>query len=197
MASYDFTNEPCDAQFLIPILNILGDNLIGIELGVGQGQSTLSMVANCGNIKKLYAIDNFLPYQDKLKNPYNNQAVRKVSKADIEFDKLRFYHNLKYSGLAGRINVIENDKNECADKFEDNFFDFIFADAQMNYEDTIKDIETWYPKLKEGGIFSMHDADNEMVRIAVERFRRDNDITNHISWYGNTVLWMKINGSDK
>ena len=41
MASYDFKNTPCDAQFLIPTLNILGDNLIGIELGVGQGQSTL------------------------------------------------------------------------------------------------------------------------------------------------------------
>ena len=65
----------------------------------------------------------------------------------------------------------------------------------MNYEDTLIDIETWYPKLKEGGIFSMHDSDNEMVKIAVEKFRNKNNITNHISWYGNTVLWMKINDS--
>lgn len=195
MANYDFKNTPCDAQFLIPTLNILGDNLIGIELGVGQGQSTLSMVANCGNIKKLYAVDNFKPYQDKLKNPYNNKAAYEVHEADVEFDKLKFYHNLKHSGLEGRITVIENDKNECVQGFEDDSFDFIFADAQMNYEDTLKDIETWYPKLKEGGIFSMHDSDNEMVKIAVEKFRNENNITNHISWYGNTVLWMKINDS--
>lgn len=193
MASYNFKNAPCDAQYLIPILNILGDNLIGIELGVGKGHSTLSMVANCGNIKKLYAIDNFKPYQDKLKNPYDNTHAFDVKEADVEFDKLTLYHNLKYSGLSNRISIIENDKNEVIDTFENESFDFIFADAHHDYEDTVKDIENWYAKLKDGGIFAMHDSDNEMVKIAVEDFRKKNNITGHISDYNNTILWMKTN----
>ena len=194
MNGYNFKDVKCDAQYLIPILNILGDNLIGIELGVGKGYSTLSLVANCGNIEKMYAVDSFQPYQDKLKNPYDNTPAYDVNKADVEFDKLTFYHNLKYSGLKDRITVIENDKHTALNVFENDSFDFIFADAHHDYEDTITDIKEWYPKLKVGGIFAMHDTNNEMVKSAIKSFRKENNITNHISDFDNTTLWIKTDG---
>lgn len=191
MASYDFKHTPCDAQYLIPILNILGDNLIGLELGVGKGFSTLSMVANCQNIKKLYAIDSFKPYKDMLKNPYDGTPAFDVKEADVEFDKLTLYHNIKYSGLTERINVIESDKDEVLDGFEDEGLDFIFLDAHHTFDDIENDLEKWYPKLKIGGVFAIHDTQNEMVLHAIEKFREKYKITNHKSDYRNTFLWIK------
>ena len=46
---------------------------------------------------------------------------------------------------------------EAATLFEDNSVDFVFIDADHQYESVKKDITAWYPKIKIGGIMSGHD----------------------------------------
>ncbi len=62
---------------------------------------------------------------------------------------------------------------EAAPKFEDESIDFIFIDANHDYEYVRDDINAWWPKLKTGGIMCGHDysVDFKGVKKAViERF---------------------------
>lgn len=58
-----------------------------------------------------------------------------------------------------------------AKHYEDNSLDFVFIDAAHDYESVKKDINAWYPKIKESGIISGHDyAWCDDVRRAVDEF---------------------------
>ena len=41
---------------------------------------------------------------------------------------------------------------ESVKHFKDNYFDFIFIDADHTYNACFRDIEDWYPKVKKGGV---------------------------------------------
>lgn len=73
---------------------------------------------------------------------------------------------------------------ECANKYENNSLDFIFIDAGHDYESVKKDINSWYPKLKKGGIISGHDYNQPTcgVKKAVDEFINGNIIENNGCW---------------
>lgn len=41
--------------------------------------------------------------------------------------------------------------------FPNEYFDFIFIDANHEYDAVVADLDTWWPKLKSGGLFSGDD----------------------------------------
>lgn len=41
---------------------------------------------------------------------------------------------------------------DAVKKFEDNYFDFIYIDADHTYSAYLRDIKDWYPKVKKGGV---------------------------------------------
>ena len=51
--------------------------------------------------------------------------------------------------------------------------------------------DEWYPKVKFNGIFSGHDWNSKDVEVAVNDFRRDNNIIKIMCTYDNTWVWMK------
>jgi predicted O-methyltransferase YrrM len=62
---------------------------------------------------------------------------------------------------------------EAAKQFPDESIDFVFIDGDHSYEGCAKDIDLWYPKLKEGGLLSGHDyrdGRNYGVKQAVHEF---------------------------
>ena len=46
---------------------------------------------------------------------------------------------------------------DAAILFKDEFFDWVFLDADHKYEAVKEDLVTWFPKIKKGGIFCGHD----------------------------------------
>jgi len=52
--NYDFTNAQFDVKSLIHAINLHGENLIGLELGILRAESFCTLLQNCPNIKKLY-----------------------------------------------------------------------------------------------------------------------------------------------
>jgi hypothetical protein len=71
--------------------------------------------------------------------------------------------------------------------FPDEFFDFIYIDADHTYEGIKRDLIDWYPKVKVGGVFCGHDYTNKThgsirgpfkfgVARAVDEFVKDNNI---------------------
>lgn len=101
----------------------------------------------------------------------------------------------KYSNKPN-VKIVKMDSTEASKLFEDEYFDWIYIDADHSYEGVKQDISMWWPKLKKGGLFSGHDFDPSHndpnyekygVKIAVEEFFGKNfNLTNeqnYKSWY--------------
>ena len=191
---YDFGNNlHTDVRALIPLIAVHGDNLVGAEIGVWKGDAFLTMLHNCPNIKTLHGVDFYEPYNDYLSpGVYNaNEPSVVYDKKDIDFIKLVCYHRLEYSGHKDKIRFHEMDSNEAAEYIDDDSLDFIFLDAYLTGQQAKNDLDVWYPKVKDGGIFAGHDWDCIDVQIAVNRFRENNNIKKLMSTYDNTWVWMK------
>ena len=103
-------------------------------------------------------------------------------------------------GLDNFVNVIESDSSEAASKFEDESVDFIFIDADHRYSSIKKDLTSWYPKVKEDGIFCGHDFEyfgwdekyiekdstdgrhHGVIKAVQETFKR-------VNWLPSTIWW--------
>lgn len=95
---------------------------------------------------------------------------------------------------AERRRVMIMDSLKAASHTPDASLDFVFIDADHSYEGCKRDLEAWYPKVREGGLFSGHDYDhpdypNWGVKRAVDEFaasyglsvRLGDNLTWHIS----------------
>lgn len=114
------------------------NGLVGVEIGVGKGGNAVSML-NHLPIKKLYLVDPYNPFFENNKLVYNYcgcycVAIKKLKKFG---DKVVF------------VNEFACDAAEHI--FED--LDFVWFDASGEYA-IVKDfLNTWFPKLRSGGIF--------------------------------------------
>jgi FkbM family methyltransferase len=52
-----------------------------------------------------------------------------------------------------RTHILRMDSSLSANMFPNEYFDFIYIDADHSYEGVIKDLEAWWPKIKKGGLF--------------------------------------------
>lgn len=90
--------------------------------------------------------------------------------AKIDYEK-EFRNNMSLLEYPYPATVIPRESHIAANEFRDNSLSFIMIDASHDYENVKKDIETWWPKLKVGGLFSGDDYDWPGVTKAVnEKF---------------------------
>ena len=104
-----------------------------------------------------------------------------------EIEKL----NQKFSGHKDKIVFYEMDGNAASKKVKDKSLDFIFIDSYCSFEQAKNDIKVWYPKVKDGGIFAGHDWNMPLVRLAVTKFRENENIKSRMSTYDDTWIWYK------
>jgi hypothetical protein len=79
-------------------------------------------------------------------------------------------HNLKEIDCEEITTIHKSKTEDAADLFGDESFDLIFVDAGHRYEDVIRDLELYYPKVKKGGVFCGHDFKHDGVRKAVAEY---------------------------
>ena len=87
--------------------------------------------------------------------------------------------------------IIEKDSVEASKEIEDASLDFVFLDAYLDYESTVRDLETWYPKVKTNGLFTGHDWQSPAVQTAVTEFRNKRNITENLSTFDSAWAWRK------
>ena len=84
-----------------------------------------------------------------------------------------FLSNVKNCGVEGFITPVKKDSIVAAASFENEYFDFIFIDANHDYSSVISDIESWNPKLNKTGIISGDDYHPywiEVMKAVDEKF---------------------------
>ena len=157
---------------LIKIFKLTGN---GIEIGVKEGVFSKHILENSNNLN-LYLLDCWdnqpdLKYHD-VSNVDNQTQVQFMKNTISNVSK--FFHNVK---------IIKGYSDEFVNFFEDNFFDFIYIDANHSYEAVKNDINKWFPKIKKGGLFAGHDYLDAVnsngvfgVKSAVDEFALQNNL---------------------
>ena len=82
------------------------------------------------------------------------------------------------------------DSIEASKKYEDNSIDFVFIDANHDYDYVKKDIEAWFPKVKTGGVIAGHDYHKHWKGVvkAVDEFFLEKDVLfSEVCWIHNKI----------
>lgn len=83
----------------------------------------------------------------------------------------------------GRIRLHRMFSVDAAPYFPDGFLDWVYIDANHSFEAVTEDLQTWWPKVRTGGLFGGHDYRTELewpqhcdVKRAVDTWRRDRPV---------------------
>lgn len=131
------------------LLKFLPKNSIGAELGVYLGEFSQEILDNV-HPKKLYLIDVWdfieLSYQDKLmrnhKSQYNNYRT-----------VLKKFYNIP------EVFMIKEKTNIVSEIFPNEYFDWVYIDADHSYEGCLDDLINCDKLVKTTGLILGHDYD--------------------------------------
>jgi len=140
--------------FFLNELGFLGN---GIEIGVAEGNYS-ERILKTSNLTKFYLLDIWEVNSFGMNaDPNNERRYRDVVK--------------RMSVYGERVEIIRGNSLEEFKRFPDHYFDFIYLDANHEYEYIKLDIENWYPKCRMGGIFAGHDYFNGMTKRGLCRVK--------------------------
>lgn len=156
-------------------------NPVGIEIGSETGATSEHLLCNKEDLT-LHCVDPFMPYIDK-----------SVSGADFPQHDDHYQKFLNRMASYGERMVLHRKtSDEALEEFENGAYDFIFIDGLHEYDQVKKDMENYYSKIKDGGVFAGHDYNYVAdVKKAVDEFAEKVGIkevlhTDHDVWY-----WIK------
>lgn len=139
----------------------------GIELGVAFGGHAESILEKT-KIEKLYGVDYYMESTNSTDNfywesvPYNQN----------DYDNMFNFTSNRLLKFGDRFSLIR-DKTDSALGRITGDLDFVFIDALHTYEGVLNDLETWYDKIRSGGLISGHDYNHPNfpgVTKAVDEF---------------------------
>lgn len=136
-------NAKCSGYGLYDLLKESG-SIIGLEIGCDIGDTSHFLLSKLTELT-LHTIDPYTDYVDWNGNNLNSREY------------VYNYAINRMSSYSDRFSLHRKTSDECADYFEDEYFDFIFIDGLHTYEQLTKDCSNFYSKLKAGGLFSGHD----------------------------------------
>jgi SAM-dependent methyltransferase len=113
---------------------------VGAEVGVSSGDFAKNILTVTKNVK-LYCVDI---WEQNYQLPDPERSYKET------------FNNLIPFG-AERFELVREGSPKSALRFEDEFFDFVYIDADHHYEPVLEDLKAWYPKVKSGGVFFGHD----------------------------------------
>jgi hypothetical protein len=117
-----------------------------VEIGSWKGKSSAFMAVEIANSHKnieFYCVDTW------------EGSVEHKGIDNIDLLYYQFILNMK--PLEKYYKSIRSRSLKAAEQFENESLDFVFIDASHEYEDVKKDIQTWLPKIKKGGVLAGHD----------------------------------------
>ena len=166
---------------LVPKIATLGDEVIGCEVGVSYGFNLVYFLDNLPNIKKVYAVDPYMPYDDGPGGYVTQEVIDRVKQCmlnNIEPHK-------------EKVEFINKMSKDAVNEIPDGSLDYIFIDGDHSYEAVAKDMELYYSKVKSGGIFAGHDKGLPGVDRAIDEFAakmgyNPPEVVSNACWY-----WIK------
>ena len=150
-------------------------NIKCVEVGVEAGDNAINMLTNLP-FAQFVLVDSY----DVLKPTFQFNA-RLFTKEEREAFINKVRERLK--PFDGRVQLIVEDSAIASIRFSDNYFDYIYIDAEHDNDSVFRDLSFWYPKLKVGGIMAGHDAGLPGVDKALLKFFGSGWIGDSEDWY--------------
>ena len=130
----------------------LDQSLIGVEIGVFEGWHAENIIETL-NIKTLYLVDPYEAYVDN----WDRTSSEDLTKAfGVARHRLAPYRD--------KVVWVKKPSEAAAKNIPDDL-DFVYIDGNHNYEFVKKDVELYYPKIKEGGILGGHNFEINFMGV--------------------------------
>lgn len=153
------------ARGIIDLILELGYPAQGIEVGVCLGTNSWFMLSECHNVTKLIGIDHYQPYTD---------WDRAIGRSEQERNHRVLQANLPM--LGDRFHFMHHNSQDAAEQLEDECYDFVFIDGGHSMRQVLMDLDSYYPKIRQGGVVAGHDSNLFSVNFAVSSWVRENNI---------------------
>lgn len=160
--------------------------LLLVEVGSWVGESAIAMLRNVWCESNIFCVD-----------PFTGNPKDDSSKALVYFgaDRIRrtFKENLAPEYEQKRVTLLDVKSLDAVHSFEEETIDFVYIDAQHEYEDVKADIEAWVHKVREGGTIAGHDYCNAFPGVikAVDEIFGDyvNVLPDARIWWVDVSAW--------
>lgn len=153
-----------------------------VELGCWKGKSAAFMAVEILNSSKQIYFDCIDSWPDSacehdtLSNAKTGQELYDIFMTNI-------------SPVLPLINIRRMDSSSASNFYWNESVDFVFVDADHTYEGVKKDIMSWWPKIKKGGVLAGHDyAWHDHIQRAVNELFGD---MNHADPWGCGCFYIK------
>lgn len=155
---------------------------VGCEVGVHAGETTGLLLKKLPTIKRYYAIDPWEIYEMYDGSMYRKPGNKKYK--TFPAAKKNFYKLIK--PFKKRVTIYAMTSVEAAKHIPKDSLDWVFIDANHEYEYIKENLRIWTIKVKHGGLVAGHDYGNKWkgIKQAVDEFVPKNKlkISPHTVW---------------
>ena len=130
------------------------------ELGVCTGVNFKFMIES--NPKLAVAVDAWI--EDGTVSRNDSAFTQEV--LDSQYDTFK-----KEMEAFPFVNICREYTFDAANRFPDNYFDLVYVDADHTYDGCMRDLVSWWPKMKKGGTFVGDDYCHSMAKPTRIRFK--------------------------
>lgn len=143
-----------------------------VEIGAWLGRSTAYLaqrIKESGKDIRLYVVDT---WKGSPGEQAHEDEVRRAGGSIYP----AFLENMRRAQVDDVILPMPMRSDLAAQSFADESLDFVFLDSSNRYEDVVRDLSQWYPKVRLGGVLAGHDYQPgcpDVVRAVNEFFRSE------------------------
>ena len=129
-------------------LEALPKNGVIAEIGVFRGHHAVSMFNIC-QPTELVLVDPWKNAVGQFKYKWAN-----MNQMDLEILHTNVVNHFRNTPS---VKVVRKGSLDAAVDYPDHYFDWVYIDANHEYEPVMKDLKAWFPKIKKGGYLCGHD----------------------------------------
>ena len=147
---------------------------ITAEVGCGYGQHSKHILKTT-NVHKHFMVDSYKYYENDLfSDSIKNINIPNYT-LEQKFDDFSNMVKKDVEEFEQRVQFVRAASLEAVKHFPDEILDAAFIDANHQFEYVIDDLNSWWPKIKSGGIMAGDDYWMEGVARAVHLFAEQHD----------------------
>lgn len=156
----------------------------GCEIGTAFGTHSEFILQNT-NVDTLYSVD---PYRHFSKGEFNDPMNLNQDYFDVLYEMVK----KRLATFLHRSILIRATSMEAYTKIKNNELDFVYIDGNHSYKSVKEDLETWYEKVRPGGLISGDDYGHPEfpgVKQAVDEFFKNKNLELHRSTIVKEFYW--------